>query len=103
MQMESEKCRDCKFWYASEYTPGNVEDFCHFPSWVEADQEDLENALCMPDAARITDERAHYILEHLLDLCVDVMGFSTVVDKLKNEYDCELTEEELQYIVRDKA
>lgn len=48
MKMESEKCKDCIFWYESEFTPGKIEDFCHFPAWTESDEEDLENALCLP-------------------------------------------------------
>lgn len=51
----------------------------------------------------MTEERARYILDHLFDLCVDKMGFSTVVEELRLNYDCELTEEELQFIVKSKS
>ena len=51
----------------------------------------------------MTEERARYILDHLFDLCVDTMGFSVVVEELEKNYNCELTEEELQYIARGKA
>lgn len=51
----------------------------------------------------MTEERARFILDRLMDLAVDNMGFSTVVEELKTKYDCELTEEELQFIVKSKS
>ena len=48
-------------------------------------------------------ERALYIIDHLFDLLVDTLGFDNAIAELKNNYNLEFTEAELEYLKRGMA